>query len=34
MRAKAYVEESKAGRYSIIVTELPFQVNKQPCTRR
>ena len=26
--AKAYVEESKAGRYSIIVTELPFQVNK------
>jgi len=28
MRAKAYVEESKAGRYSIIVTELPFQVNK------
>ena len=28
MRAKAYVEENKAGRYSIIVTELPFQVNK------
>src|SRR3954452_15262978 len=28
MRAKAYVEESKAGRYSIIVTELPYQVNK------
>ena len=28
MRAKAYVEESRAGRYSIIVTELPFQVNK------
>jgi DNA gyrase subunit A len=28
MRAKAYIEESKAGRYSIIVTELPFQVNK------
>jgi len=28
MRAKAYVEESKAGRYSVIVTELPFQVNK------
>ena len=28
MRAKAYVEEGKAGRYSIIVTELPFQVNK------
>src|SRR5437764_5721027 len=28
MRAKAYIEESKAGRYSIIITELPFQVNK------
>jgi DNA gyrase subunit A len=28
VRAKAYVEESRAGRYSIIVTELPFQVNK------
>jgi DNA gyrase subunit A len=28
MRAKAYVEESRAGRYSIIVTELPYQVNK------
>ena len=28
MRAKAYVEESKAGRYSVIVTELPYQVNK------
>jgi DNA gyrase subunit A len=28
MRAKAYIEESKAGRYSVIVTELPFQVNK------
>jgi DNA gyrase subunit A len=28
MRAKAYIEESKAGRYSIVVTELPFQVNK------
>ena len=28
MRAKAYIEESRAGRYSIIVTELPFQVNK------
>ena len=28
IRAKAYVEESKAGRYSIIVTELPYQVNK------
>jgi DNA gyrase subunit A len=28
VRAKAYIEESKAGRYSIIVTELPFQVNK------
>ncbi|MBF6612877.1 MAG: DNA gyrase subunit A [Chloroflexi bacterium] len=28
MRAKAYIEESKAGRYSVIVTELPYQVNK------
>ena len=28
MRAKAYVEESRAGRYSIIITELPYQVNK------
>lgn len=28
VRAKAYIEESRAGRYSIIVTELPFQVNK------
>src|SRR5437763_16636369 len=28
MRAKAYIEESKAGRYSIIVTELPYQVKK------
>jgi DNA gyrase subunit A len=28
MRAKAYVEEGKSGRYSIIVTELPYQVNK------
>ncbi|HEX8220648.1 MAG TPA: DNA gyrase subunit A [Chloroflexia bacterium] len=28
MRAKAYIEESRAGRYSVIVTELPFQVNK------
>jgi DNA gyrase/topoisomerase IV subunit A len=27
-RAKATIEESKAGRYQIIVTELPFQVNK------
>ncbi|MEO8286717.1 MAG: DNA gyrase subunit A [Chloroflexota bacterium] len=34
MRAKAYIEESKAGRYSIIVTELPFQVNKASLTEK
>lgn len=28
MRAKAEIEESKGGRYNIIVTELPYQVNK------
>jgi DNA gyrase subunit A len=28
MRAKAGIEESKAGRFHIVVTELPFQVNK------
>ncbi len=28
MRAKAGIEESKGGRFQIIVTELPFQVNK------
>ncbi len=28
MRAKAGIEESKAGRFQIVVTELPFQVNK------
>jgi DNA gyrase subunit A len=27
MRAKAAIEESKAGRFHIVVTELPFQVN-------
>ncbi len=28
MRAKAYVEEGRANRFNIIVTELPYQVNK------
>ncbi|MHB8618400.1 MAG: DNA gyrase subunit A [Chloroflexota bacterium] len=28
MRAKAHIEEVKAERYQIIVTELPYQVNK------
>ncbi len=28
MRAKAYVEEGRGTRYNIIVTELPYQVNK------
>ncbi|HMA36671.1 MAG TPA: DNA gyrase subunit A [Chloroflexia bacterium] len=28
MRAKAYIEEGRANRFNIIVTELPYQVNK------
>lgn len=28
MRAKADIEETKGGRYDIIVTELPYQINK------
>ena len=28
VRAKAHVEEIKGGRYQIVVTELPYQVNK------
>lgn len=28
MRAKAEIEEARGGRYDIIVTELPYQVNK------
>ncbi len=28
MRAKAEIEEARNGRYDIVVTELPFQVNK------
>ena len=28
LRAKAHVEEMRGGRYQIIVTELPYQVNK------
>lgn len=28
MRAKAEIEETKAGRFQIVVTEIPYQVNK------
>ncbi|MCL4465910.1 MAG: DNA gyrase subunit A [Chloroflexi bacterium] len=28
LRAKAHIEEMRGGRYQIVVTELPFQVNK------
>lgn len=28
MRAKAEIEETKGGRFDIVITELPFQVNK------
>ncbi len=28
MRGRAVVEEQKGGRYSLVITELPFQVNK------
>jgi DNA gyrase subunit A len=28
MRAKAYIEEGRANRFNIVVTELPYQVNK------
>jgi DNA gyrase subunit A len=34
MRAKAAIEEMKGGRTSIIVTELPFQVNKSTLFKR
>ncbi len=28
VRAMAHIEEIKGGRYSIVITEIPFQVNK------
>jgi len=34
MRAKAYVERGKGGRESIIVSELPYQVNKAKLVER
>lgn len=34
MRAKANIEETKADRYRIVVTEIPFQVNKASLLER
>jgi DNA gyrase subunit A len=34
MRAKAAIEEAKGGRTAIVVTELPFQVNKSTLFKR
>jgi len=34
MRAKAEIEEQKGGKYQIIVTELPYQVNKAQLVSR
>lgn len=34
MRAKAEIEEEKNGKFSIIITELPFQVNKATLVSR
>ena len=34
MRAKAEIEEMKGGRYQIIVTEIPYQVNKATLVTR
>ncbi|OGE26328.1 DNA gyrase subunit A [Candidatus Daviesbacteria bacterium RIFCSPHIGHO2_02_FULL_41_14] len=34
MRAKAEIEETKSGRYDIIITELPYQVNKATLVTR
>ncbi len=34
MRAKTEIEEIKGGRYAIIVTEMPYQVNKARCIER
>ncbi|MEW6555528.1 MAG: DNA gyrase subunit A [Actinomycetota bacterium] len=34
VRGKAHIEQNKAGRSSIVVTEIPFQVNKSRLTER
>ncbi len=34
IRAKSEIEEIKAGRYAIIFTEMPYQVNKARCIER
>ncbi|MCL4440370.1 MAG: DNA gyrase subunit A, partial [Firmicutes bacterium] len=34
MRAKAEIEETKSGRFDIIITELPYQVNKAALVAR
>ena len=34
MRAKADIEETKAGRFQIVVTEIPYQVNKATLVTR
>ncbi len=34
MRAKAEIEETKSGRFDIIITELPYQVNKAALVTR
>ena len=34
LRAKAYIETKKSGRESIIITELPYQVNKSNLTEQ
>jgi DNA gyrase subunit A len=34
MRALAHIEEAKAGRYRIVVTEIPYQVNKSSLIER
>ena len=34
MRARIDLEEARAGRVQIIVTELPYQVNKAPLVER
>ncbi len=34
VRGKAHVEQSKSGRSSIVITEIPYQVNKSKLTER
>ena len=34
LRGKAHVEDGRGGRYSIVITELPFQVNKASLSER